>query len=185
MARVRRAVTLPIMTEQQRLLMPAGAISESGVGRAAGLGNQAILTTGTLRLGAPQVLPAGRTISTITIASATQAAVTPTNQWFCLVRSSDLAVLAKTADDLTTAWSTNAVKTLTLAAAFTPVVNELVWLGVLVAAATTPSLQGWSATNATAQLGGNSTTGLTTPGSLGASAVSPTPSAGTFYGYTS
>lgn len=181
--------TYPRMSLQQRSAMPTGAISESGVGRYNAMSSQAALTSGTLRLGGLLVLPKGTAVNTVTITGGSTAAVTPTNQWFCLVRQSDLSVLAKTADDLTTAWGTSVNKTLTLAAPYTPTADELVYLGVLVVAGTVPTLVGWSVNQTVMAIApiacGNSTTGLTTPASLGATAAAITASPLSHYGYVS
>lgn len=180
--------TYPRMTLQQRLAMPTGALSEGGFGRSIPLSSQALLTSGTLRLGSQMVLPKNRAVTAITIMGGSTAAVTPTNQWFALVRVSDLAVLGKTADDLTAAWGVSVNKTLTLTATYTPTDDELVWAAILVVAGTVPTIVGWSV-NATVTgvvpvLGGNSTTGLTTPASLGGTALTPaTGSALNHYGY--
>lgn len=180
----------PRMALQQRAVLPTGAISEGGVGRNAALASQSLLTSGTLRLGSLMVLPAGVAVNTIRCESSNTAAVTPTNQWFCLVRVSDLAVLRKTADDLTTAWAAFASKSLTLSSAYTPSTDELVWVGVMVAAGTIPTLYGWTVVNSglgslAPAVGGNSTTGLTTPASLGAAATTPGASGLSFYSLVS
>lgn len=135
------------------------------------------ITSGTLRLSGGAVLPAGKTVNTITFVSSGTAAVTPTNQWFCLVDQS-LNVLAKTVDDLTTAWAGNTAKTLTISGGYTPTADIAVFMGIMVAAATPPSINGIALTTALAAMSspmpyGNSTTGLTTPGSLGATTVAP------------
>jgi hypothetical protein len=180
----------PRVVLQQRAWMPSTAVAEAGLGRFITMQSQALLTSGTLRLGAPLILPAGQTVSSISICSSTTAAGTPTNQWFCLVRQSDLAVLAKTVNDTTAAWATNALKTLSLAAAYTPNSDEAVYLGVVVTATTVPTLIGWSVNAAliaalSPALSGNSTASLTTPDSLGATAAAVTSSSLTHWGYVS
>jgi len=83
-------------------------------------------------------------------------------------------VIAKTVDDTTTAWSTNAPKTLNLSATYTPTVDTPVYLGIMIAAGTMPDLRCANASNVPYQQApivcGNSTTGLTNPASLGATA---------------
>lgn len=182
--------TYPRMALQQRSAMPTAAAGEGGVGRAATMSSQAALTTATLRLGSMLVLPKSVAVNTITLHSGSTAASVPLNQWFCLVRVSDLAVLMKTADDTTAAWGTNAIKTLTLSSAYTPTTDELVYIGVLVVATTVPTLAGWSCLNATLAavapiFAGNSTAALTNPASLGGTAGAITASAASFYGYVS
>lgn len=178
------------ITVRQRLTMPSAAVSESINDRSGPTSSQSVLTSGTLRLGALQVLPRGQAINTLTVASATQAAVAPTNQWFCLVRQADLSVLVKTVDDLATAWAATALKSLATASTYTPTTDELAYMGVLVVAGTTPSLVVTAGATAAVlalapSLGGNSTAALTTPASLGATAGAPAASALNFWGYTS
>lgn len=163
----------PTVDETQRLWTPDGVIAETGEGRYFTGGSQAILTSGTLRVTGLVVAPAGKTISQVRLVSGSTAAVTPLNQWFCIVRLSDFAVMAKTVDDTTAAWGTTTVKTLALTAPWTPSVNTPVYVGACVVATTTPSLIGWSVGTAVIgganpKVGGDSTTGLTTPASLGA-----------------
>lgn len=180
----------PRMSLQQRLAMPTGALTEVGVGRYNAMSSQAVLTSGTLRLSGMCVLPKDRVVASITIPSGSTAAVTPTNQWFCLVRVNDLAVLRKTTDDTTTAWGAGSNKTLSLSSSYTPAGDELVYLGVLVVAGTVPTIVGWSINQSVTFIApitcGNSTTGLTTPASLGATAAVIGSSAPlSHYGYVS
>jgi hypothetical protein len=180
----------PRMSLQQRAVLPTGSVTEGGFGRGMSLASQGVLVSGTLRLGSLMILPANVAVNTIRIESSNTAAITPTNQWFCLVRVSDRSVLGKTADDLTTAWAAFTAKTLTLSATYTPTSDELVWAGVMVAAGTTPTLYGWTVVNTALgglapAVGGNSTTGLTTPASLGATAAAPGAAGLTFYSLVS
>jgi hypothetical protein len=180
----------PRISYQQRAAMPTGALAEAGVGRYNAMSSQAALTSGILRLGGMCVLPKDTAVASITIPSGSTAAITPTNQWFCLVRVSDLAVLRKTADDLTTAWGASVNKTLSLSSSYTPTADEFVYLGVMVAAGTVPTLLGWSINQSVTFIApiscGNSTTGLTTPASLGATAAAIGAAAPlSHYGYVS
>lgn len=179
--------TLP--SRREDAWKPAAAIAETFPRTHSGFGNQSALTSGTLRLGGGLVIPSGRTVSTITFCSATQALVTGSNQWFCLVDTA-LNVLGKTADDTSTAWAANTPKTLTLSAPYTPTADTPVYVGLLVVASTVPTLVGVNiqAANLSAVspgLAGNSTTGLTTPASLGAAAAALTASAVLPYAYVS
>lgn len=180
----------PDGTLQQVLWRPAGVVAESF--NAARFASQGIfngLTSGRLYLTGGVVIPAGKTVSSIGIASSSTAAVTPTNQWFCLVRASDLAVLALSVDDLANAWPVSTLKTLALSAALTVLANTPVFVGVCVVAATPPSLLGYVssgisnvALSGQAPLsGGNSTNGLTTPASCPANVASPSNQAQGFY----
>jgi hypothetical protein len=156
--------------------------------RGAGLLNAAGLVSGVLRLQGGLVLPAGVTITTLSAYSGTTSAGTPANQWFCLVDQA-LSVLAKTVDDTTTAWVTGTRKSLALSASYTPLVDTPVYFGVVVVAATPPSLVGVASgvvasnlTNGlTPILSGSSTTGLTNPASLGATAAALATAASLFY----
>jgi hypothetical protein len=100
--------------------------------------NEALLLSGRLHMAAID-LPEGLPIASITFMSGTTAAVSPTNQWFALYDSSR-ALLRQTVDDLTTAWAANSEKTLALTAGFTTTYAGLHYLGLLVAAATVPTI---------------------------------------------
>jgi hypothetical protein len=140
-----------------------------------GLNGTAVTPTGgTLRLAGGVVLPANTAVNTISFISVA-AAVTPTNQWFCLVKASDLSVLGKTADDTTTAWGAQAVKTLTLSATYTPTSDTAVYLGVVQVAATPATLMGMITTygvygSTAPKMSADSTASLTNPASLGGTA---------------
>lgn len=170
----------PRQDGKARLWNPGGAI-ETNIPRTDAVANVAPLASGTLFLTGGAVLPAGQTVSRVGFVSGTTAAGTPTNQWFVIVRQSDLAVLGKTADDTTTAWAANTVKELALATPLVPADDTPVWLGILVAAATPPSLLGVALANVILSnmltapvLSGASNTGLTVPSGLGATATAPT-----------
>lgn len=164
---------LGLSTREQRWA-PAGAITVNANRADAGLiNNTGVLTSGRLQLAGGLVIPAGATVSAISFVSGTQAAETPTNQWFCLV-DVNLNVLAKTADATNAAWAANTVKTLTLATPYTAPREMPVYAGLMVAAGTVPDLRGVTSATATTAivpiLAASSTTGLTTPASLGATA---------------
>lgn len=156
--------------------LPTGAIAETLPFRIAGAAMT--LTSGTMFLVGGVVVPAFRTVTSVTFISNSVASVTPANQWFCLVRLSDSAVLAKTVDDTTTAWAANTTKTLALSSTYTPTTDTAVYLGIVHVAATPVNLtslavHAGSATVAPA-MAGTSTASLTNPASLGASATAPT-----------
>lgn len=134
---------------------------------------QAFLASGALRLVGGVVIPAGRAVNSITFVS-NAAAVSPTNQWFCLVDQS-LNVIAKTSDDTTTAWAASSAKTLNLTSTYTPSSEIAVYCGIVVVAGTVPSLTGVSGSSVLNGLAPaftvTSTSGLTTPASLGATAT--------------
>lgn len=185
-------VTVRVQAERKRVLwLPTGAIDDTGNHDNAG--STSNTTSGTLKLTGGVVIPAGQTVTTITFAANT-GPVTPTNQWFCLVRASDLAVLAKTQDDTTTAWTSGTPKTLSLAAGaggsgvWTAGAETAVYLGCVTVAGTSVVLTA-SALTAAANVAplqtGNSTTGLTNPASLGATAAALNHVNGKPYAYCS
>lgn len=158
---------------------PSGAIAES-VSRFTVAGtNVSPLSTGRLTLVGGIVIPGGVAVNTITFLSGTTALATGTNQWFALYDTSR-AKLAVTADDTSTAWGTNTFKTLTLSATYTPSVDTAVYVGVMVAATTVPSLrcafdQGFTGfTNVAPIMAGSSDSGLTNPASAPATAAAIT-----------
>jgi hypothetical protein len=167
--------------------MPSGAIAETFPrGHSGAISAVTLLNTGRITLSAPFWLPPNALCTNLVVPSAAQAAVTPTNQWFVLV---DMArnVLRKSVDDLANAWNANTPKPLALSSTYTaPALGIAVMLGVMVKAATVPSLHGF-AYNATQNIapvpGGSSSTGQTTPAlcpdPVGAISASP----GNFYGY--
>lgn len=128
--------------------------------------NTSVLSSGRLS-GAAIWLEAGMTISSISFHSATTAAGTPTNQLFGLFDSSR-NLLQSSVNDTTTAWAANSLKTLALTSTFTTTYSGLYYLGIMVTAATVPTLKGNTAKvggQLQAQapsMGGTSNTGLTT-----------------------
>ena len=136
--------------------------------------DSAILASGQLFLIAGGIAPEDRPLTAITLESGATAAVGLANQWFSIVRMSDLAVLAKTVDDGATAWGVNAPKTLLLSAQFTPTVDTPFYFGIVIVATTPPSLRSiQSNVNINDDppiVAGQSTAGLTNPASLGPNA---------------
>lgn len=135
-----------------------------------------VLATGRLSLQAIY-LPAGTTINSISIWSASTAAGTPTNQLFGLY-DINLNLLRSSVNDTTTAWAANSRKTLALTSAFTTTYSGLHYIGIMVAATTVPTLKG-NTTKTGGQLnaalptmGGSSTSGLTTALPATATAIS-------------
>lgn len=124
----------------------------------------ALLVSGRLTL-VKCAVKGGEVYSGISFISATQAAVTPTNQLFGLYDSS-LNLLRSTVNDTTTAWAANTRKRLALTSTYTPGADDFVYVGIMVTAATVPNLLGLLngvAVNALAPASqGHSTTGLTT-----------------------
>lgn len=153
------------------LLVPNGVASES-LARFLASGS-ITLASGTLLLAALP-LRAGQVVTNMSFISTGTAAVTPTHWWFALY-SQALALLGQTADQVAAAWAANALKTLALAAPYTVPTTGVYYAGVMVAAATPPTIAGGPTMQAgvstlTPLLTGNSSTALvaTAPGTAGA-----------------
>ena len=128
--------------------------------------NTAALSTGRLSLESI-ALRAGDVLTSISFWSATSAAGTPTNQIFGIYNA-NLNLVANTSNDTTTAWAANTRKTLSLTSSYTVPSTGLYYLGIMVVATTVPTLKGMTAVTggqlrgAAPNLGGTSSTGLTT-----------------------
>ena len=85
-------------------------------------------------------LPAGATVSNISFVSATTAMVAGTNQWFALFDGSRVK-RAISADDTSTAWGANALKTLAMTTPYVIPTDGLYYIGYCVAAATPPTFE--------------------------------------------
>ncbi|GGX99706.1 right-handed parallel beta-helix repeat-containing protein [Streptomyces fructofermentans] len=127
----------------------------------------------------PIWLPKGAVISNISFMNGATAAGTPTNYWFSLHNSARVA-LARTADQTTTAWAANTVKTLAIAqttagtaSSYTTTYSGLHYLGVMIKATSLPNLvgEGSMSTGPGASPGfGDTTTGMSTPPTVTAGA---------------
>lgn len=167
------------LTRAKRFRLPTGGIS-STIPRNAGLSNQAMLGTGVQYFFLLE-LEAGDTITTATYISATQAAVTPTNQW-AGIYSSAREKLAISDDKLTDAWAANEEQAFTFATPYVVPTSGDYYLTLMVAAGTVPSLLGVGASGASVAyrqapilIGRDATnTGLTTPASAPATAAALT-----------
>jgi hypothetical protein len=102
-------------------------------------------TSGTLYL-VPIWLPKGQVVSNLGFVSGGTAASAPTNWWFTLHDRSKVA-LARTADQTTTAWAANTIKSLAIAqttagaaSSYTTTYAGLHYLGVMIKATTVCSL---------------------------------------------
>lgn len=158
-----------------RLWLPTGQIAESYPRIAGAADDIASAASGTLRV-VGIVLPKGKPCTTLTWYSGTQAAVAPTAQWSTLFRANGREVIVKSADKTNEAWAADSAKVFTFATPYTPVEDEPVYAGLLQVGGTVASLLGHAAVKATLStqapiLSGTSTTGLTTPGTLGATAA--------------
>lgn len=105
--------------------------------------NTTMGTTGQIRIQAIW-LTAGTVVTNICFCSATTAANTPTHYVFALY---DLSgnLLATTADQTTTAWGANTLKTLAVTAAYTVPTTGLYYLAISVVATTVPTIKGGTA----------------------------------------
>lgn len=144
-------------------------------------------TSGTLYL-TPIALPADLDVTSITFCSVTTGATSPSNWWFGLF-DEQRAALALTADQLTAGWAANTAKTLALTAPATTTYEGVHYLGVMVAAATPPTLMTTAGAPAATDIAavapksGASTTGLTVPPSLPFTAAAITAASHRHYAY--
>lgn len=112
-------------------------------------------------------LTAGQLVSNITIASATTAAGTPTNYFFALY-DANRALRAQSANQTTTAWAANTVKTLAMTTPYRVPTSGLYYIGYFMTATTVATIKGGTArtggqlANTAPIIYGTSTTGLTT-----------------------
>ena len=93
-------------------------------------------------------LKAGTVVTSLTFMSATTAANTPTNWWFALYSPAG-NLIAQTADQTSTAWASNTVKTLALSAAHTVTANGVYYAAVMMKAAAVPTFVGTALHHAT------------------------------------
>lgn len=112
-------------------------------------------------------LTAGQLVSNIIASSATTAAGTPTNYFFALY-DGNRNLLAQSANQTTTAWAANTVKTLAMSTPYRVATSGLYYIGVMMTATTIITMKGGTAKTggqlaaAVPILHGTSTTGLTT-----------------------
>lgn len=177
-----------IQDKRSRLWLPGGSLGET-TPLSDAVSGAIPLASGTLLLAGGVVLPAKKTVTRITFLSGTTARTPGTNQWFCVVRQSDLNVLAVTVDDTNGAWAANTAKELALSSALTPTEDVAVYLGVVSVGGTPPSLIGAVLANAVAANPltapircGTSSTGLTTPVAVGSTVGAITATANYAYG---
>lgn len=90
-------------------------------------------------------LQVGELVTSITFKSGATAADTPVNWWFALYSSASTpALVGQTADQTTTAWAANTVKTLALTTPYRVPATGVYYVGVMVKATTPPTLLGAS-----------------------------------------
>lgn len=134
--------------------------------------------SGTLSLMAIN-LTAGQLVSSITISTATTGATNPTNYFFSLY-DQNRNILAQSANQTTTAWAANTVKTLAMTTAYRVTVTGLYYIGFMMTAGTMPTLKGGTArtggqlANTAPIIYGTSNTGLTTSLPATANAITGT-----------
>ena len=85
----------------------------------------------------------GDVVTNISFKSGATAADTPTNYWFALY-DPDLALAAQTADQTSTAWAANTLKTIALASPYTVTATGVHYASIMVKATDVPSLIGTS-----------------------------------------
>jgi hypothetical protein len=164
-------------------LVPTGFFAES-CPRAPGMSTATLtpLTTGEVCAFAITLL-AGQVLNKIAFMSGSTALVTGTHQWFAFY-DVNFNALAATSDDLATAWGSTNLKTLTVdfqffggawhgvqgtADPFTIPTSGIYYVGIMVAAATVPSLTGGATSGSLAglapvlNLSDTAHAGLTTP----------------------
>lgn len=141
--------------------------------------NTTMAASGTLNLQAIY-LQAGMLVSNITLCSATTAAGTPTNYFFALYDGSR-NLRAQSANQTTTAWAANTIKTLAMTTPYRVPTSGVYYIGYFMTATTVPTMKGGTArTGGQLALGapivaGPSTTGLTTALPDPAAAITGTP----------
>jgi hypothetical protein len=169
-------------------VLPSGALTQT-IPRWTAVANLATLTSGTLVLSAVR-LQAGTTVNSISWLSRTTALAGGSNQWFALFNA-NRQCLAVTNDATSAAWASNSVKTLSLTSPYNVTTTGTYYIGIMVNAATPPSLSGLanastSMTGIAPILLGTSNTGLTTPFTVGNTATALSAiSTGVPYAYVS
>lgn len=104
-------------------------------------GNVALTTQ--VMTSVPVYLVAGEVVTNLSFCSGQTAAGTPTNWWFALYdTAATAALIAQSADQTSTAWAANTVKTLALSAAYTVTKTGTYYAAIMVKATTVPSLLG-------------------------------------------
>lgn len=104
-------------------------------------GNVALTTQ--VMTSTPLMLAAGDVVTNLSFVSGATAAATPTNYWVALYDTSATpALIAQSADQTSTAWAANTVKTLALSSPYTVPKTGVYWAAIHVKAGTVPSLLG-------------------------------------------
>ena len=91
----------------------------------------------------PILLQQGDVVTNLSFLSGATAAGTPTNWWFALYSNAATpALLAQSADQTSTAWAADTLKTLALSAPQSIAVTGIYWAAIMVKATTVPTLMG-------------------------------------------
>lgn len=108
--------------------------------------NTTMAAAGTLNMQAIY-LTAGQLVSNITLCSATTAAGTPTNYFFALYSGSQSApaLLAQSANQTTSAWAANTIKTLAMTTPYRVPTSGVYYVGYFMTATTVATMKGFTA----------------------------------------
>jgi hypothetical protein len=146
-------------------LGPTGTLAETIPRELCPEVNTTMAATGVINMQAIY-LTAGQLVSNITISTATTAAGTPTNYFFALYSGLQTApaLLAVSANQTTTAWAANTIKTLAMTTAYRVPTSGNYYIAYAMVATTVPTIKG-----GTARTGG--TLGAQTPAIYGTSST--------------
>ena len=123
---------------------PSGLLTYN-IPRVLATGNLSALTTQVM-LSVAIPLQKYDKVTSISFRSGTTAAGTPTNYWFALYDTAATpAKIAQTADQTSTAWAANTVKTLNLTSVYEVTESGIYYAAIMVKATTPPSLVGATA----------------------------------------
>ncbi|HEY9522455.1 MAG TPA: hypothetical protein VIR33_04395 [Thermopolyspora sp.] len=127
------------------------------------------LVSGTAFAVGNMVVPAGRTVDSITFETAGSGASGITGYFFALVKQDDLTVLARSAD-ATAAWAGNTARTLKMTTPWTATQDTRVYAVICMVASSMPSLSGYAShiqsINRAPVFCGTTNSGLTNAASL-------------------
>ncbi len=172
---------LSLPTQRYDALRSAFAVRDRLIAETADracLASSAMSTTSGILYLSAITLFAGQIASSISIVTGTGGATGPTNWWFALYNKS-LGLLAQTADQLTTAISSNTAYTLSLVSPYSVPATDSYYLGIMFATSTTnPTVRAASSFSAAVSavihtIFGSSTSGLTTTPPSTADAITP------------
>lgn len=122
-------------------------VISGNMSRHAALTDLTLLTSAALRV-TPVYLIQGQVVTNISFCSGGTAINTPANWWFALYSILGAALLAQTADQTSTAWAANTIKTVALTAAQTIGTTGIYIVGIMVKGAATCTLFGRAAGHA-------------------------------------